>query len=460
MKRIFSLLLATVLCLCLVLPAAAASPVELIFDLTANGSTLKAGLNEVSAKTGDIITVTYTVRRTDSNASYSLNSIQNEIKFDESFFQFVSVTPASGKGDLVDKIAGTRIYLNDVNTTYNANQVAGTFQLKVIGRSGSGLIECTEQKAYDANGETITVTAQNLLVTIADSPGGGGGPTQPATYDVTINAAANGSVESSLKKAAAGETVTLTVKPNEGYKLETITVKDKNGREISLAKVSATTYTFTMPASAVTVNATFIKSTHSGYMDCPRDNTCPIDPFTDTANDFWWHDGIHYCIEMGIMKGVAANTFDPNGNITRAMIVVMIYRLEGSPITSGSATFVDVPANEWFTDAVIWAAENGIVKGISDTEFAPNVSITREQLATLMYRYAQFKGIDTETTVEDIRTFDDSAAISDWAAAAMRWTISTGLIKGMTDRTLEPLGTATRAQASTIFMRLCENVLK
>lgn len=199
----------------------------------------------------------------------------------------------------------------------------------------------------------------------------------------------------------------------------------------------------------------------SSFDDCPKDGTCPIEKFTDIDQTGWYHDGIHFCIDEGIMKGISENVFDPDGNITRAMIVTMLWRLDGSPVVTSKRSFKDVTSNDWFRDPVAWAAEHGIVNGISATEFAPNVSITREELATMMYRYARYKGIDTDSNTGTAGTtvFKDLADVSNWAGTALQWTIRSGLINGMTSTTVVPRGTATRAQAATIFMRLCSNVM-
>lgn len=143
--------------------------------------------------------------------------------------------------------------------------------------------------------------------------------------------------------------------------------------------------------------------------------------------------------------------------MTRAMLVTVMYRLENADSSSEenlTNIFTDVPDDEWYTKAVIWASNNGIVNGVTDTEFAPDENITREQMAAIIYRYAKFKGYDTEN-LGDISSYTDVSDISDWAEKCFRWAIETGIINGTTDSTLSPLETATRAQVATILMRFC-----
>ena len=159
-----------------------------------------------------------------------------------------------------------------------------------------------------------------------------------------------------------------------------------------------------------------------------------------------------------MMDGIGNNLFSPNGTTTRAMIVTILHRLENQP-ASGSSTFTDVPANQWYTNAVAWAAANGIVDGYGDGRFGPNDTITREQMAAILYRYAQFKGYDVSNT-GNLSGYTDAAQVSEWARTAMGWANAQGLITGNTATTLNPTGSATRAEVATILMRFVENVAK
>lgn len=183
----------------------------------------------------------------------------------------------------------------------------------------------------------------------------------------------------------------------------------------------------------------------------------PDEPFIDVDENDWFYDAVTYVYSEGMMDGVSDTQFAPNSNLTRGMVVTMLYRLEDEPRVTGSSGFDDVASGAWYADAVTWAAENGIVNGVSDAEFAPNDNITREQLAAILYRYAEHNDYDVSGR-DDLSEFTDRDSISGYALDAMRWAVDEGLITGVTDTTIEPLGTATRAQAATMFMRFMSTV--
>ena len=182
-------------------------------------------------------------------------------------------------------------------------------------------------------------------------------------------------------------------------------------------------------------------------------------PFSDVRIADWFYNDVKYVYDKGMMAGTAADVFAPNATTTRAMIVTILYRLEGSPAVTGTSAFVDVPAGQWYTDAVNWAAANQIVKGTSATTFAPNDSITREQMAAILYRYAQYKGYDV-TKKADLSGYSDNSQVSAYAKDALAWANAAKLFNGVTNTTLAPQGNATRAQVSAILHRFCDGVVK
>lgn len=180
-------------------------------------------------------------------------------------------------------------------------------------------------------------------------------------------------------------------------------------------------------------------------------------PFEDVSPDDWFYSAVQYVYQRGMLKGTSATEFSPGSIVTRGMIVTILHRLEGEP-GAAAAGFSDVAADQWYADAVNWAAANGIVNGYSSEKFGPNDTVTREQLATILYRYVGTKGIN-RSVAGDLSAFADQTAISSYAVDAGKWAVGSGLINGVENGVLSPRGSATRAQAATILMRLCENVL-
>jgi hypothetical protein len=194
----------------------------------------------------------------------------------------------------------------------------------------------------------------------------------------------------------------------------------------------------------------------------PEPEPVPQEPeaaptFTDVFPSDWFAGAVAYVAERGIMQGTGDGLFSPNLPVTRGMLVTMLYRLDGSPEVSANLPFADVDPDSWYYAAIRWAYENEIVLGISDTEFAPNAEITREQLVTILYRYALKRGLVGEygVTLDD---FADKDQISPWAVEAMLWAKAEGIISGVTADTLDPQGAATRAQVAAIFQRFMENI--
>ena len=193
------------------------------------------------------------------------------------------------------------------------------------------------------------------------------------------------------------------------------------------------------------------------YMNGSKTVYAAWEPFDDAGRGDWFYDSVVYVYENGLMDGVSDTLFDPDGTVTRAQFVTMLWRLDGEPSVNYALPFTDVSSGEWYAEAVRWAAGEGIVNGVSETEFAPNAAVTREQLAAILHRYAQHKGYDVsigEST--NILSYSDFASISEYAISAMQWACGEGIITGVTESTLEPQGTATRAQSAAILMRFLE----
>ena len=186
---------------------------------------------------------------------------------------------------------------------------------------------------------------------------------------------------------------------------------------------------------------------------CDGGEDCPLTAFTDLNSNAWYHDGVHWALENGVMQGAETNSFAPNGATTRAMLVTMLYRLEGEPETDYEMSFTDVEAGKWYTEAIRWAAANGIVKGYSDERFGPMNELSREQLAAILYRYAQTKGLGFTGLWSFRLDYDDADQVSDWAHEAMCWMVMRNVIQGTGARVLPPKSGAARAQVATMLMR-------
>ena len=267
------------------------------------------------------------------------------------------------------------------------------------------------------------------------------------TYAIITEDDGNGSVTVSADEASAGTRITVTVKPDAGYELDELTVTDAKNKDLKVTKRSETTYTFHMADSKVTVEASFAKD---GTVQQPDTR------FDDVAKSAWYYKAVEYVAENGIMSGVSAREFAPNAGFSRAMLAQTLYAMSGKPAVKAESTFADVAANAWYADAVNWAAEKGYVSGVGDGKFAPDASVTREQMALILYRYAGSPDASGMAQKE----FADSSSVSAYAVDAIRWAVHEGLISGMENNTLAPQGTATRAQVAQILMNFHQKLDK
>ena len=289
---------------------------------------------------------------------------------------------------------------------------------------------------------------------------------KPITFSVDLSGVAYYQAPSHGGSGSSGgsasTTYTLTFETNGGSAISKVT-KNK-GTTIDLAQYAPTksgaTFEGWYADKGLTKKITSVKldantTVYAKWTEAPVSGL----PFGDVKSADWFYNDVKYVYEKGMMAGTAADVFAPNATTTRAMIVTILYRLEGSPAVTGTSAFVDVPAGQWYTDAVNWAAANQIVKGTSATTFAPNDSITREQMAAILYRYAQYKGYDV-TKKADLSGYSDNGQVSAYAKDALAWANAAKLINGVTNTTLAPQGNATRAQVAAILMRYVARVAK
>ena len=298
-------------------------------------------------------------------------------------------------------------------------------------------------------GQTVKASVFQDLTAVwkKNSDSSSGSSDNERTYAIVTEDDGHGSVTVSADEASAGTRITVTVKPDAGYELDELTVTDAKNKDLKVTKRSETTYTFHMADSKVTVEASFTKD---GTVQKPDTR------FDDVAKSAWYYKAVEYVAENGIMSGVSAREFAPNAGFSRAMLAQTLYAMSGKPTVKAEGTFADVAANAWYADAVNWAAEKGYVSGVGDGKFAPDASITREQMALILYRYAG----SPDASGMVLREFADGDSVSAYAVDAIRWAVHEGLISGMENNTLAPQGTATRAQVAQILMNFHQKLDK
>ena len=350
-----------------------------------------------------------------------------------------STTASAGEHKAPAKSENSNVYLISEDATQivvvpkaDAGYEVEKVTLAVNGTEND-LQQTGERYTYDkalTSDATITVT---FTETSGGSSGSSGGGSSSANKPSVSVSGAGG-------KVTVSSNGTVTITPDKGYQIAKITV---NGKEVAIPADGKLTG-LTKDDKVV---VTFEKIT---------DGSSTL--FADVADDAWYADAVRYVFEKGMMNGTSSTTFSPNETTTRAMIVTMLHRLENEP-TASAAGFTDVASNTYYANAVAWAAANGVVTGVSETSFAPNDAITREQLAAILYRYAELKGYNVSAS-GSLSGYTDASQISSYATTAMQWANSTGLITGKTSTTLSPKGNATRAEVATILMRFCENIAK
>lgn len=290
-------------------------------------------------------------------------------------------------------------------------------------------------KFNGTNKDVAKNATETFSYTKPSSGSSGGSSSGKTTYKVTTSAVNNGGVNASPSNAEKGATITITLSPNKGYKLDKLTVTDGSGKTVSTVKKSDTVYTFTMPASAVTVGVSYAKT----------DETPSKTTFNDVSANDWFASAVDYVTGKGMMNGTAANTFSPKANTTRGMLMTVLARHAGEDTTGGSV---------WYEKGMNWAKANGVSDGTN-----PQVNITREQLAAMLYRYAQNKKYDV-SGAKSLDGYTDAQSVSSYAVPALQWANAAGVVNGKSGSKLDPKGYATRAEVAAMLMRFCENVEK
>ncbi len=308
--------------------------------------------------------------------------------------------------------------------------------------AGGGIVPVGEGAA------TITIVADETSNYLA------GSTTVKVTVKcptITISDALHGSITVDAQKAYIGQYVTFQAVPDEGYWLSAVSVTDTNGNKLTVAENSDGSHSFYMPMSDVTIWATF-------KVVIPE-HTCAIAHYRDVDLEEWYHFALDYVVSQEMMKGTSEDSFEPYSQLTRAMLAQILYNKEDTPEMEECDIFTDVVAGEWYVDAVNWAASVEIVSGYPEGTFAPNQSITREQVALILCHYAEYKGYDISAR-GDLAKFTDGNATHNWARDAMEWAIGAGLMSGKSDTRLDPTATATRAEVAQILKNFNSTVEK
>ena len=262
----------------------------------------------------------------------------------------------------------------------------------------------------------------------------------PSEYRVYVDSSIlHGDVSVDTVYAEEGEWVYITVDPDVGYRLYNLTVTRPSGNTVKVEHVRDNVYRFSMPGVRVTVDAEFIRT---------------VTPFTDVRLADWFYEYVSFAYRYGLMEGINSYQFAPDATATRAMVVQILYRMSGEPAVSYGSGFTDVASNAWYADAIAWAARNNIVNGTGAATFDPNAPVTREQFATMLYRYARYRGFNTSLTA-NILSYYDVNQVSEYAFEALQWACAEGIVNGTSTGYLTPQGNATRAQLAAMLMRFC-----
>jgi hypothetical protein len=294
----------------------------------------------------------------------------------------------------------------------------------------------TEQSEVDAMAKAIEEAIAALVEKTSSSGGFSSGSFFPSYPVTTPGKTENGTVTVSTKNATSGSTVTITVKPDDGFKLDELTVIDKNGNELKLTDKGNGKYTFTMPASKVEVNAIFVKEVETS-------------PFGDVSTSAYYYEAVKWAQKKGITGGIGNGLFGPNQPCTRAQIVTFLWRAAGSPVVNYAMNMSDVPEGSYYAEAVRWALSEGITTGTTENTFSPDSECTRAQAVAFLFRYAVSEAV---TLQELVSGFSDADSVPGYALPAMNWALAEEIVQGNGSK-LMPNDSCTRAQIVTFLFR-------
>ena len=391
------------------------------------------GQAETAVSAGDVVTVTVTLERTDAAEAYRMHAMQHEIHYDGAFFRLVEGSIQTPDGVAVTDLAlnGTAraLYIHALSLTggdlWQPSVQIGSFQLEVVGETGvSRLADCNAMVCRpDGSGSYPVVCYDGRALCSTQCT-------------VTFDSCGGSAVEpQSVSRGAFAVCPEAPVR--EGYRFS------------GWCTDADCTLRWSFSQTPVTENLRL-------YAKWELDDGAVS--YSDVWETDWFFPYVQYVTGQGLMSGVGNGRFAPEDGTSRGMVVTILWRLAGKP-AANPAAFEDVTAGQWYSEAVGWAAQNGIVNGYSARIFAPDDCITREQLAAILYRYAGWAGCD-RTAQADLRAFADGERVQPWAKEALGWANAAGLVNGTGQNRLEPQRQANRSQTAAVFQRFCTNILQ
>ncbi len=338
--------------------------------------------------------------------------------------------------------AQAEITIDDSILEASSDNHNGIWTLGTLTISG-GTTQVSGNETWDFAQDTVTehttLYAKWTANTPPPTPGGSSSSGGSSSHTIAVPKVDNGSLRVDPLRASQGRSVTITATPNDGYQLDSLNVKDAKGNPCTLTDLGEGTYSFTMPGSAVEIEAIFVPIPEAPW----------VNPYTDVDSEAWYYEAVAFVSAKGWMGGYGDTHFGPGAQLSRAQLAQILYNQAETPATSGSSDFSDVERGAWYHSAICWAVEQGIVGGYGDGRFGPDDPITREQLAVMLWR-----GAGQPTPPNLLLTFPDADQASGYALDALRWAVEQGVLSGKNSGLLDPQGQATRAEAAQMLRNL------
>lgn len=338
--------------------------------------------------------------------------------------------------------AQAEITIDDSILEASSDNHNGIWTLGTLTISG-GTTQVSGNETWDFAQDTVTehttLYAKWTANTPPPTPGGSSSSGGSSSHTIAVPKVDNGSLRVDPLRASQGRSVTITATPNDGYQLDSLNVKDAKGNPCTLTDLGEGTYSFTMPGSAVEIEAIFVPIPEAPW----------VNPYTDVDSEAWYYEAVAFVSAKGWMGGYGDTHFGPGAQLSRAQLAQILYNQAETPATSGSSAFSDVERGAWYHSAICWAVEQGIVGGYGDGRFGPDDPITREQLAVMLWR-----GAGQPTPPNLLLTFPDADQASGYALDALRWAVEQGVLSGKNSGLLDPQGQATRAEAAQMLRNL------